>query len=70
MKEQIPQYWQAILQNEFTNPYWSTLETFLSEERKAFTVFPSQEDIFNALEYTPYEQTKVLILGQDPYFKT
>ncbi len=68
MRKQIPKDWQEVLQAELDKPYWSTLKTFLSEERKEFTVFPSQEDVFNALEYTPYEQTKVLILGQDPYF--
>ena len=40
---------------------------FLKEEYSIHVVYPKIEDIFNALEYTSYENTKVVILGQDPY---
>jgi uracil-DNA glycosylase len=67
LQQQIPASWQAVLRDEFTKPYIEKLETFLSSERTSHTVFPPQEDVFNALEYTPYENVKVLIVGQDPY---
>ena len=68
MKEQIPADWQAVLAPEFEKPYWGKLETFLAQERSQHTIFPPQEDVFNALGYTPYNQVKVLVVGQDPYF--
>jgi uracil-DNA glycosylase len=68
MKEQIPADWQAMLSTEFEQPYWAKLEAFVTEERGKHTVFPPQEDVFNALGYTPYDQVKVLVVGQDPYF--
>ena len=40
---------------------------FLTEEYSTHVVYPKVEDIFNALQYTSYENTKVVILGQDPY---
>jgi uracil-DNA glycosylase len=63
----IPASWQPVLQDEFAKPYMEKLETFLSSERMNHSVFPPQEDVFNGLEYTPYEDVKVLIVGQDPY---
>ena len=43
------------------------LQQFVEAERREHTVFPPERDVFNALELTPYEQVKVLLLGQDPY---
>ncbi|SER62610.1 Uracil-DNA glycosylase [Gracilibacillus ureilyticus] len=59
--------WADILGQEFEKEYYIRLRDFLKEEYKQFTVYPSMEDIFNALHYTPYEKVKVVILGQDPY---
>ncbi len=59
--------WKAALQEETRQPYYQALQTFLKEERAHHTVFPPQEDVFNALRYTPIAQVKVVILGQDPY---
>jgi uracil-DNA glycosylase len=65
--QQVPASWQTVLQEEFAKPYMEKLESFLELERKSHVVFPPREDVFNALEYTPYENVKVLIVGQDPY---
>ncbi|MFA9556428.1 uracil-DNA glycosylase [Evansella sp. AB-rgal1] len=59
--------WSEILQKEFEKDYFKELEGFLIKEYEAKTIFPKQQDIFNALSRTSYENTKVVILGQDPY---
>src|SRR5262249_49128046 len=67
MTLEVPGIWQAILDGETEKPYFKALEAFLAEERKTSTVFPPEEDVFNALRITPYERVSVLLLGQDPY---
>jgi uracil-DNA glycosylase len=67
LQQQIPAGWQSVLQDEFLKPYMEKLESFLISERTSHTIFPPQEDVFNALLYTPYENVKALIVGQDPY---
>lgn len=69
MASQIPSAWRAVLAAEVEQPYWHALEEFVALERREHTVFPPQQDVFNALELTPYDQVKVLLLGQDPYFR-
>ncbi len=59
--------WDTILQGEFDQPYYQALNTFLQQEYATQTIHPAQEDIFNTLQTTPYEDVKVVILGQDPY---
>lgn len=59
--------WNPILRQQFDEPYWTELQRFVAEERSGFTVYPPHEDVFRALHLTPYEDTKVFILGQDPY---
>ncbi|MEY4134007.1 MAG: hypothetical protein RL386_357 [Bacteroidota bacterium] len=60
--------WKAILQEEFDQPYFRSLAAFLKTEKGAGkTIYPPGNLIFNAFEHTPYEQVKVVILGQDPY---
>ena len=59
--------WDVILKDEFEKDYYKKIRDFLKSEYLSHTVFPSMYDIFNALKYTPYEKTKVVILGQDPY---
>jgi len=48
-------------------PYFQKLQVFLERERKAFNIYPHEEDTFQALELTPYSAVNVLLLGQDPY---
>lgn len=59
--------WDSYLQEEFEKPYYGALRVFLKEEYGSHTVYPNMYDIFNALKTTSYEDTKVVILGQDPY---
>lgn len=59
--------WNPILRGEFDKPYWSELQGFVQHERSTAQVFPPDEEVFAALHLTSYVDTKVLILGQDPY---
>lgn len=67
MKQQLKNDWAPLLAAEFEKPYYKKLEQFLDEEYKTQVIYPIASDIFNALHYTSYEDTKVVILGQDPY---
>ncbi|MCQ2978283.1 MAG: uracil-DNA glycosylase [Clostridia bacterium] len=59
--------WNEILKEEFNKDYFKNIEKFLDEERKHYNVYPKECDMFNALKYTSYKDTKVVIIGQDPY---
>lgn len=63
----LPESWQEHLTDELHKPYFEKLEKFVDEERAQYTVFPPEEDVFNAFKYAPYERVNVLLLGQDPY---
>jgi uracil-DNA glycosylase len=65
--EQIPASWREALAPEFEKPYMEKLEAFLASERAAHQVFPPDNEVFHALEVTPIEDVKVLVVGQDPY---
>ncbi len=65
--DQIPKSWQAVLEPEFSQAYIAKLEAFLELERSTQTVFPPESEVFSALELTPFENVRVLIVGQDPY---
>jgi uracil-DNA glycosylase len=67
IEPKIEESWKALLSNEFQQPYFHSLKDFLIEEKKIHTVFPPGEHIFNAFNFTPFDQVKVVILGQDPY---
>lgn len=67
MKIKLPSSWQKVIGEELDKPYFQELREFVDEERGKHTVFPPEEDVFNALKLTPYNEVKVLILGQDPY---
>jgi uracil-DNA glycosylase len=67
MKQIISNSWQDILANEFTKEYYLQLREFLKQEYSTKTIYPDMYHIFSALELTPYEKVKVVILGQDPY---
>ena len=56
-----------FLNPELKKPYYLELRKFLVDEYKTRQIFPDMYDIFNALHYTSYHDTKVVILGQDPY---
>lgn len=59
--------WAEKLNDQFQQPYYQKLRAFLIQEYRTTTVYPDMYDIFNALHYTSYSETKVCILGQDPY---
>lgn len=59
--------WDGLLAEEFKKPYYLQLRQFLKQEYSTQQIFPPMYDIFNALRYTPYENVKAVILGQDPY---
>ena len=59
--------WDEILKDEFKKEYYLKLRAFLKEEYRTHRIFPDMYDIFNALKWTSYADTKVVILGQDPY---
>jgi uracil-DNA glycosylase len=63
----LPASWQGPLGEELGKPYFKELTEFVEEERARGPVFPPREEVFAALEATPYDRVKVLILGQDPY---
>jgi uracil-DNA glycosylase len=62
--------WREALSGERQQPYFLALQRFVAEERRQYTVFPPEPDVFNALRYTEYGQVNVVILGQDPYHDT
>ncbi|MEH7107516.1 uracil-DNA glycosylase [Bacillus sp. JJ1764] len=59
--------WSPLLEGEFEKPYYQRLRGILKEEYQTRVIYPEQYDIFNALHLTPFHQTKVVIIGQDPY---
>jgi uracil-DNA glycosylase len=60
--------WKRLLQDEFNQPYFLQLKSFLqSEKEKGMIIFPPGNRIFSAFDQTPFDKVKVVILGQDPY---
>lgn len=60
--------WLKELDAEFEKSYMKDLKTFLQHEKqKGITVYPKGSEVFNALDHTPFDKVKVVILGQDPY---
>ena len=59
--------WDIILKDEWEKPYYKALREFLKKEYASQKIYPHMNDIFNALKMTSYEDTKVVIIGQDPY---
>lgn len=59
--------WNEILSEEMQKEYYQELEAFVQKRRAEVRVFPEKKNVFNALELTPFESVKVVILGQDPY---
>jgi uracil-DNA glycosylase len=59
--------WKAALADQFTQPYFHSLIDFVKQEYKRYTVYPAGRQIFAAFDACPLRETKVVILGQDPY---
>lgn len=67
MNIRIEPSWKQQLQAQFDQPYWNELTQFVREEYAAGHCCPPGKDIFRAFDLTPFDQVKVVILGQDPY---
>lgn len=59
--------WEEFLAEEYSKEYYQNLRKFLIREYSTKIIYPNKYDIFNAIHFTSYENTKVVILGQDPY---
>src|SRR5262245_25560557 len=65
---QIEEAWKKVLADEFSQPYFAAIKTFLTNEQEAGkTIYPPGPLIFNAFNNTPFDKVKAVILGQDPY---
>jgi uracil-DNA glycosylase len=67
MQTVFPDGWQQVVAEEMQRPYYRELLTRLAEEYSKHTVYPDMDHIFQAINWTPYDNVKVVILGQDPY---
>ncbi len=63
----IKNSWNAFFQSEIKKPYFNDLEEFLQQQEIKYSIFPAKLKRFLAYELTPFEDIKVVILGQDPY---
>ena len=59
--------WDEYLSDEYKKEYFKELLDFVKKEYKTKTIYPKQNEVFNAFRYTDYDDLKVVILGQDPY---
>jgi uracil-DNA glycosylase len=63
----IDEKWKAALNSEFQKPYFNQLIEFIHDEYKNKTIYPIKENIFNAFNKSSLDNTRIVILGQDPY---
>ena len=67
MNVKIQESWKEKLSEEFSKTYFQTLTAFVKEEYSKHIVYPPGKEIFNAFDHCPFDQVKVVIIGQDPY---
>ena len=67
MNVNIHASWKQQLQQEFQQPYFSALVHFVKQEYTQYTCYPKGKDIFAAFDHSGFDDTKVVIIGQDPY---
>lgn len=67
-KELLGESWFNKLRAEFHKPYFTKLGQEIYKRRQQNEVYPDREDVFKAFKLSPFDQTKVVIIGQDPYF--
>lgn len=63
----LPPDWAGVLAQELTQPYWADLQRYVSAERARQEVDPTPQNVFAAFTATPFDEVRVVILGQDPY---
>ncbi len=68
--KQLHPSWHEVLKDEFHADYFQQLSLFLQNEKAEFNVYPSESLVFNAFNKTPFDQVKVVLMGQDPYHGT
>jgi len=67
MQIRLESSWLHLLEDQFEQPYFKKIKEFLLNEKKTATVYPPSARIFAALDFCPISETKVIIIGQDPY---
>lgn len=69
LEDHLNEGWRSLLAAEISKPYWSALDKFVAGEREANPgkIYPSEENVFAAYNFMPYEDVRVVLLGQDPY---
>lgn len=67
MNPQIEESWKSVLRDEFEQQYFRELKEFLLGEKSQYAIYPPGGLIFNAFRLTPFDQVRVVLLGQDPY---
>jgi len=67
MDIRIEESWKEVLKEEFSKPYFADLTTFIKSEYSKHAIYPPGKYIFNAFDQCPFDEVKVVILGQDPY---
>ncbi len=67
MEVKIEESWKRRLQGEFDKPYFAQLVSFVRQEYSQYKCYPPASLIFNAFNLCPFDQLKVVLLGQDPY---
>lgn len=65
--EKVNNDWDEFLEKEHERLYYQKLDVFIEKEYSEKTIYPPQQDIFNAFKYTPLSEVKIVLLGQDPY---
>ena len=64
---QIEESWSNVLQDEFQKEYFKEIQEFLRKDKMENEVFPPESEIFAAFNHVPFNDVKVVIVGQDPY---
>ena len=67
MRDRIHPSWENIIKNTTKAPYFGALTVFIEEEYKSMSCYPESDAIFAAFDLCPFNQVKVVLLGQDPY---
>lgn len=67
MLKEIHSSWKTLIEDQFSQDYFKILSEFVTSEYNTRTIYPTQKEIFKAFDLCPFNKTKVIIIGQDPY---
>lgn len=59
--------WEDVYKKEMSKRYFQDMQNYVLEERRKFVIFPDEDDVFKAFKLSPFDKTRVVIMGQDPY---